>query len=101
MSAAAPAGSLAGSPGQGARRVLGIDPAVRMLALAVASPRVSYCPASAESIALAPECLDLVVSSLAMHYAAGYGAVIGRIAGWLTPAGHLVHSVEHPIRTAR
>jgi SAM-dependent methyltransferase len=87
--------------GQGARRVLGIDPAARMLAVAVGSPRVSYCRASAETIALAPECLDLVVSSLALHYADGYGALIGRIAGWLRPAGRLVYSVEHPICTAR
>ncbi len=87
----------------GARRVLGIDPSARMLTLAASSaqPRVSYCRASAETLALAPECLDLVVSSLALHYVAGYGMLVRRIARWLRPGGHLVYSVEHPICTAR
>jgi ubiquinone/menaquinone biosynthesis C-methylase UbiE len=88
---------------QGARRVLGIDPSARMLALAASHPRpqVRYCRASAETVALAPACLDLVVSSLALHYVAGYGTLIRRIAGWLRPGGHLIYSVEHPICTAR
>ena len=88
---------------QGARHVLCTDPSARMLALAAGyvHPQVQYCRASAESLALAPECLDLVVSSLALHYVADYGALIRRIAGWLRPGGHLVCSVEHPICTAR
>jgi SAM-dependent methyltransferase len=88
---------------QGARRVLCIDPSMRMLTLAAgyAQLRVRYCRASAESLALAPECLDLVVSSLALHYVAGYGTLIRRIAGWLRPGGHVAYSVEHPICTAR
>jgi ubiquinone/menaquinone biosynthesis C-methylase UbiE len=87
----------------GARRVLGIDPSARMLALAAsrAKPRVRYCRASAETLVLAPECLDLVVSSLALHYVAGYGTLIQRIARWLRPGGHLLYSVEHPICTAK
>lgn len=88
---------------QGARRVLGVDPAARMLALAAehGDPRVRYCRASAETLDLAPGRLDLVVSSLALHYVAGYEALIGRVAGWLRPGGELVFSVEHPVRTAR
>src|SRR5215469_2842141 len=48
--------------GQGARRVLGIDPAARMLTLAAARPhpRVRYCRASADTVTLAPGSLDLV-----------------------------------------
>jgi SAM-dependent methyltransferase len=89
--------------GQGARRVLGVDPSARMLALAAghAGPRVRYCRASAETVALAPDSVDLVVSSLALHYVAGYDALIRRVAGWLRPGGYLVYSVEHPVRTAR
>jgi hypothetical protein len=34
-------------------------------------------------------CLDLVVSSLALHYVAGYGTLIGRIGRWLRPRGQL------------
>jgi SAM-dependent methyltransferase len=89
--------------GQGARRVLGVDPSARMLALAArhAHPRVRYARARAEALALAPRCLDLVVSSLALHYVPGYGALIRRVARWLRPGGHLVYSVEHPVCTAR
>ena len=89
--------------GQGARRVLGTDPSMRMLRLAAshAHPRVRYCRSSAEALALAPECLDLAVSSLALHYVADYGGLIQRVAGWLRPGGHVLYSVEHPICTAR
>jgi SAM-dependent methyltransferase len=88
---------------QGARQVLCIDPSARMLALAAghADPRVRYCRAGAESLALAPESLDLVVSSLALHYVADYDTLIRRIAGWLRSGGQLAYSVEHPICTAR
>jgi SAM-dependent methyltransferase len=88
---------------RGARHVLGIDPAGRMLALAARHPRprVRYCRASAEAFGLAAESVDLVVSSLALHYVAGYDALIRRIASWLRPGGHLVFSVEHPVCTAR
>jgi ubiquinone/menaquinone biosynthesis C-methylase UbiE len=88
---------------QGARHVLCTDPSARMLALAAghADPRVRYRRASAESIALTPESLDLVVSSLALHYVADYDTLIQRIGRWLRPGGHLAYSVEHPICTAR
>jgi trans-aconitate methyltransferase len=71
------------------------------LAASRAQPRLGYCRASAETLALAPECLDLVVSSLALHYVAGHGTLIRRIAMWLRPGGHLVYSIEHPICAAR
>lgn len=88
---------------RGARHVLGIDPSGRMLTLAARHPRprVRYCRASAETFALAAESVDLVVSSLALHYVAGYDALIRRITSWLRPGGHLVYSVEHPVCTAR
>lgn len=89
--------------GQGARHVLCADPSARMLALAAVRPhpRVRYLRAGAEDLDLAPESVDLVVSSLALHYVAGYTALVGRVAGWLRPGGCLVYSVEHPVCTAR
>jgi SAM-dependent methyltransferase len=88
---------------QGARHVLGIDPSRQMLAVAAShrNSRVRYCRASAESFALAPGTVDLVVSSLALHYVAGYEELVRRVAQWLRPGGHLIYSVEHPICTAR
>jgi SAM-dependent methyltransferase len=89
--------------GQGARRVLGVDPSARMLALAARQPApgVRYLRASAETLALPPASLDLVVSSLALHYVADYETLVGRVACWLRPGGRLVFSVEHPVCTAR
>jgi ubiquinone/menaquinone biosynthesis C-methylase UbiE len=89
--------------GQGARHVLCADPSERMLALAAVRPhpRVRYLRARAEDLDLAPGSVDLVVSSLALHYVAGYEALIGRVACWLRPGGRLVYSVEHPVCTAR
>jgi SAM-dependent methyltransferase len=88
---------------QGARHILGIDPSRRMIAAAAShrSSRVHYCRASAESFALAPCSVDLVVSSLARHYVAGYRELVRRVAQWLRPRGHLIYSVEHPVCTAR
>jgi SAM-dependent methyltransferase len=88
---------------QGARHVLGIDTSCRMLAIAASqrSSRVHYCRASAESFALARASVDLVVSSLALHYVADYRELVRRVAEWLRPGGHLVYSVEHPICTSR
>jgi SAM-dependent methyltransferase len=88
---------------QGAQQVLGIDPSARMIERAAGCqhPRVRYCRARAESFSVAPGSLDLVVSSMALHYVTGYRALMHRIATWLRPGGHLVCSAEHPICTAR
>jgi SAM-dependent methyltransferase len=45
--------------------------------------------------------MDLVVSSLALHYVAGYQELVRRVAQWLRPDGQFIYSVEHPICTAR
>jgi ubiquinone/menaquinone biosynthesis C-methylase UbiE len=76
--------------GHGARRVLGVDTSARMLALAAgrAHPRVRYCRVSAETLVLPPESQDLVVSSLALHYVAGYATLIRHVACWLRCGGY-------------
>jgi len=70
---------------QGSRHVLGIDPSRQMLASPARnrSSHVQYCRASAESLALAPGSVDLVVSSLALHYVADYQEMVRRVAQWL------------------
>ena len=65
---------------RGAAQVLGADPSARMLALARArstDPRVRYVQAFAEDLSLRPTSVDLVVSSLALHYVADLGTVGG------------------------
>jgi SAM-dependent methyltransferase len=88
---------------RGAARVLGTDPSLRMLTLArdrTGDPQVRYLQAFAEDLALRDGRVDLVVSSLALHYVADLGAVLDQVTRWLRPGGGLVASMEHPMRTA-
>jgi SAM-dependent methyltransferase len=88
----------------GAAEVIGIDVSERLLALARtqwAHPRVRYDRVPVEAAVFSPGSLDLVVSSLVLHYVDDYAGTISRIAGWLAPGGVFVLSTEHPIFTAR
>jgi SAM-dependent methyltransferase len=88
----------------GAAEVVAVDVSERMLALARAEwahPRVTHQRAAIEAVEFPPARFDVVVSSLALHYVADYAGLVRRIAGWLTPGGVLVYSIEHPIFTAR
>jgi SAM-dependent methyltransferase len=99
------AGQLARHLGMlGAAEVIGVDVSERMLELARtewAHPKVTYRRAALEELIFPPEQFDLIVSSLALHYVHDYAGLILRIAGWLSPGGTLVYSIEHPIFTAR
>jgi ubiquinone/menaquinone biosynthesis C-methylase UbiE len=87
----------------GARDVLAVDAARRMLALAARHPhpRVRYRHDDIETLRLPAASADCVVSSLALHYVRDYPGLIRRIAQWLRPGGQLVFSIEHPICTAQ
>jgi SAM-dependent methyltransferase len=88
----------------GAAEVIGVDLSERMLELArveCSHPRLTYQRASMEEATFPPDRFDLVVSSLAFHYVADYRALVGRIAGWLSPGGILVFSNEHPVYLSR
>jgi SAM-dependent methyltransferase len=88
----------------GAAEVVGVDVSETMLELARserAGDRITYIRESMESLRLPQGRFDLVVSSLAFHYVEDYASLMGRIAAWLTPGGHLVYSTEHPVFTAR
>lgn len=87
----------------GAAGVLGVDPSARMLELArdrTSEAQVRYEQAFAERLALPESCVDLVVSSLALHYVVDLPALLARIASWLRPGGTFLASMEHPIVTA-
>jgi ubiquinone/menaquinone biosynthesis C-methylase UbiE len=86
----------------GARDVLAVDSAQRMLALAASEPhpRVRYRQHDIETLHLPADSADCVISSLAVHYVRDYPGLIGRVARWLRPGGQLVFSIEHPICTA-
>jgi ubiquinone/menaquinone biosynthesis C-methylase UbiE len=86
----------------GARDVLAVDSAQRMLALAARQPhpRVRYQQHDIETLHLPADSADCVVSSLAVHYVRDYQGLIGRVTRWLRPGGQFVFSIEHPICTA-
>lgn len=62
--------------------------------------RVRYFQQFAEDVVLPSESVDVVVSSLALHYIADLDTLLESIYHWLRPGGALVASMEHPIVTA-
>lgn len=88
----------------GAASVLGVDISEKMLSVAAqkhAFPTVTYRRCAMEDLSLPKNSVDLVLSSLALHYVRDYAALVQRIASWLTPGGTFVFSVEHPVFTAQ
>jgi SAM-dependent methyltransferase len=88
---------------RGARHVTGVDLSERMLDAArgqTDDPGITYLRASLEEFEPAAASCDLVVSSLALHYIAGYPRLVRRVAACLVPGGRFAFSVEHPIFTA-
>lgn len=88
----------------GARRVVGVDVSSRMLAEArrlTMDAAIEYVEQPIEAYAAERGSFDVVVSSLALHYVADYGAAIASVREALAPGGRFVFSVEHPMVTAR
>ena len=87
----------------GARSVLGLDLSEKMLAVARrdrAAPMIEYRQGAMEDADFADGSFDVVLSSLAFHYVADFGALVRNIAPWLRPGGDFVFSCEHPVFTA-
>lgn len=87
----------------GARSVLGLDLSERMLAVARrdhVAPVIEYRQGAMEDADFADGSFDVVLSSLAFHYVADFGALVRKIARWLRPGGDFVFSCEHPVFTA-
>lgn len=87
----------------GAQSVLGIDLSERMLQDARAratSNQVSFQRQDLEALALAPLSVDLIYSSLVLHYVERLPALLATLFSALRPGGRFVFSVEHPIFTA-
>ena len=88
---------------RGAQEVVGIDISERMLQVArefTTDPGIRYIHDSIEGWTGLPASVDLVVSSLALHYVADFSAVAHHVASALVPGGLFVLSVEHPLCTA-
>ena len=88
---------------QGAAHVLGIDVSENMLTRSRATthdPAITYIRAGMEQLELSPASVDLVYSSLALHYIEDLNRLMSEVRRSLVPGGSLVFSVEHPIFTA-
>jgi SAM-dependent methyltransferase len=88
---------------QGAASVTGVDISRRMLEEATqrtSDASVTYLRSPIEQYAPTPRSLDLVVSSLALHYVEDYAGLVERVFQGLKPGGRFLFSVEHPVCTA-
>lgn len=86
----------------GACDVTGVDISEKMLARAAEltdDTQIHYQRSDLESLALKANSLDLVYSSLALHYLPELDALFARVQRALKPGGSLVFSMEHPIYT--
>ncbi|NQF19921.1 class I SAM-dependent methyltransferase, partial [Enterobacter hormaechei] len=86
----------------GAADVTGVDISEKMLARAAeltADPQIHYQRSDLESLKLNESSLDLVYSSLALHYLPELDTLFARVQRALKPGGSLVFSMEHPIYT--
>ncbi|HIY37824.1 MAG TPA: class I SAM-dependent methyltransferase [Candidatus Agathobaculum merdigallinarum] len=87
----------------GAKSVLGVDISEKMLKTARekhTAPVIEYRHAAMEDVDFADGAFDVILSSLAFHYVADFGALARNIARWLRPVGDFVFSCEHPVFTA-
>ncbi|WP_105901553.1 class I SAM-dependent methyltransferase [Vibrio gangliei] len=88
---------------QGATQVIGIDLSEKMLAKAKAlttANNVEYQQCAIEDFTAEPGSLDVIFSSLALHYVEDLASVFRKSAELLKTGGVLCYSVEHPIFTS-
>jgi SAM-dependent methyltransferase len=86
----------------GASAVTGVDISEKMLARAAEltdDAHILYQRSDLESLELDESCLDLVYSSLALHYLPELHTLFAKIQRALKPGGSLVFSMEYPIYT--
>lgn len=88
----------------GASHVVGVDISEKMLKVAkektAFTDKVEYVCAAMEDIDFQNESFDIVISSLALHYAKSFEDIVKKMEQYLTQGGIFVFSVEHPIFTA-
>ena len=87
----------------GAAYVLGTDISRKMLKVAAArnsGANIEYRLSAMEDLQFPDASFDVVLSSLAFHYAADFPVLVRNIGRWLRPGGKLIFSVEHPVFTA-
>ncbi len=89
---------------KGAKEVLGIDISENMLGKAKEltwHPQVVYKQMAMEDMDFSEKSFDVVLSSLAFHYAFNFETLCEKVFSFLDENGIFVFSVEHPIFTAQ
>lgn len=87
----------------GAKSVIGIDLSEKMLAKAKeinGLEGIQYERKALEDVDYPAETFNIVLSSLTLHYVESFESIAQKVFQWLTPGGHFVFSVEHPVFTA-
>lgn len=87
----------------GAISCTGIDLSEKMLHMAHkknGSLWTNYRRIAIEDFEFEPDSFDVVISSLAFHYLESFDDICQKVWRCLTPGGHFVFSVEHPVFTA-
>lgn len=89
---------------QHASHILAIDISTKMLNEAKthhSHANVTYQCMAMEDVVLPENSVDLVFSSLALHYVKDYDGLVQSIVKWLKPNGRFIFSIEHPVFTAK
>ncbi|MEK3889516.1 class I SAM-dependent methyltransferase [Bacillus sp. FSL K6-3431] len=89
---------------QQASSVVGVDISEKMLQKAretTDDPAISYVQMPIEDIHFSNSQIDVVISSLALHYIESFEGICKKVHDLLSPGGTFVFSVEHPIFTSR
>lgn len=88
---------------KGAAEVVGLDVSSKMLEKAremTHAAGITYRLEDLEQLQLPAQSVDLVYSSLALHYLEDINALLSTVYQALVPGGKLIFSAEHPIYTA-
>lgn len=87
---------------RGAAKVVGVDISRKMLEIAQqenSDPKITYLNMAMEDIGQLKESFDIVISSLAFHYAEDFPGVVKNIYSLLDTNGVFLFSQEHPMVT--
>ncbi|QBC30994.1 MULTISPECIES: bifunctional 2-polyprenyl-6-hydroxyphenol methylase/3-demethylubiquinol 3-O-methyltransferase UbiG [Pandoraea] len=85
---------------QGAASVLGLDLSRNMIDRASADtsdPAIAFRIADLDTLDLPPAAFDLAYSALTFHYVLDFGRLVRAIHEALSPGGHFVFTIEHPV----
>lgn len=82
-------------------QIIGVDPSAGLLEIAQQNhPDVHFINGNAKAIDLPENSLDVIYSSLVMHYVEDWASTIRKLSSLLKPGGALVFSCAHPIESS-